>query len=171
MCEENFVKMQNRNICCVPGCNSKLSNRKNVSIHHFPKRSIGKWLSAIKNEFLSNLMDHRDITSKRLFVCRLHFSEDQFNSRQDGTIILKSDAVPHLNLPQVLLTKEKNIDVRDSPNSPSTRNVPSNISTASPSVGRFTEIKPQNVPFEEVRQSSLHFKDVSNSGFIHCLEK
>lgn len=75
--------MQIRNICFVPGCDSKLSNKKNISIQHFPQTSIVKWLSSIKKEFLANVTFYRDITSQRMVLFVICFC----NSRRDGTII------------------------------------------------------------------------------------
>lgn len=87
----------NRTVCAVPGCKSRYG--RSVSFHSFPKKDDHKrwkaWLRELK-------LKYEPTSTAR--VCSLHFSVSNFisptTSRLTDRMILKSSAVPDLNLPQ-----------------------------------------------------------------------
>ena len=159
-----FCKMD-RNKCIVPACNSLRKNEKVVPIHRLPRNSITgrEWLELCGNEELRNV-PYDGLTSKRFFICRLHFDDRVLTKTQSGAIRLKYNAIPTLNLPDKDGVSKKsnanviNIDLPD-------KDLHAHINVdqlkfSSPSVGKMT-ISESKTLSEGIRESSLHFLFVS----------
>ena len=84
----------------MPACNSLRKNEKVVPIHRLPKNSVTgrEWLELCGNEELRNV-PYDELTSKRFFICRLHFDDRVLTKTQSGAIRLKYNAIRTLNLP------------------------------------------------------------------------
>ncbi len=85
--------------CCVRGCKIKTTN----GLHSFPaNKSIAqKWIEAIKNNQLINLLNEGKLSRSFKKVCRNHFKESDFVQNSNGKSQLVANSVPSLFLPDV----------------------------------------------------------------------
>lgn len=95
--------------CCVRGCKISATN----GLHSFPaNKSIAqKWIEAIKNNELINLLNENKLARSFRRVCKNHFKKSDFVQNSNGQLIPNS--VPSLFLPDadtVVIMKE-NFDV------------------------------------------------------------
>lgn len=97
--------------CCVRGC--KISATK--GLHSFPanKTIAQKWIEAIKNYELINLMNENKLARSFKRVCKNHFKESEFVQNPNGKRQLVPDSVPSLFLPDAdtVVIMKQNFDV------------------------------------------------------------
>ena len=86
--------------CAVSGCTTKRGRKGGVPIHRFPKRGNAgqRWIDACANPYLSRL-EYLQVVEGKYFVCHQHFEEKYYYQKRNGAFLLKSGAVPTLNLP------------------------------------------------------------------------
>ena len=85
--------------CAVRGCTTKKHQKESVPIYHFPKRGDAgqRWIEACANSYLSRL-GYVQVVERQYFVCHRHFDEQYYCQKINGVFLLKSSAVPTLNL-------------------------------------------------------------------------
>lgn len=83
--------------CCVRGCKVIAKN----GLHSFPanKSLAQKWITAIKNTDLINLLNENQLSRSYKKVCKKHFNESEFVPNSKGKSQLVPNSVPSLFLP------------------------------------------------------------------------
>ena len=72
----------------VRGCTSKRGQKKNVSIHRFPKRENAgqRSIEACANLYLSRL-EYLQVLERQFFVWHRHFDEQCFYQKRNGAFL------------------------------------------------------------------------------------
>ena len=148
-------------------CENRKVLDKEVIGHKFPaNRAVGlKWVESTGNEKLKAL-PYECITSKRYFICRDHFNENDMFKTPRGLTMLHRHAVPTLNLPapsncegHTSCDIDAIIDLADDAVTKDLINLTEDPIFSSPGKGKL-EVSDSS-PGADIRRSSLHFENVS----------
>ncbi|XP_055601447.1 THAP domain-containing protein 1-like [Uranotaenia lowii] len=107
--DDNYPKRECHTVCCVKNCKSRYGY--GLSFHTFPSRN-----DKLRWKAWTRKLKLRFEPSKGTKVCSLHFSIPNFVSptlnRITSRMILKSTAIPDINLPGEDPASTKNTDAR-----------------------------------------------------------
>ncbi|KAG4074956.1 hypothetical protein HA402_014535 [Bradysia odoriphaga] len=83
--------------CCVKGCETIAKN----GLHSFPSNRLAaeKWIEATKAFHLINRLYTNTLSHSYYKVCKKHFEQTDFQLNGKGQIVVKSDSIPSLFLP------------------------------------------------------------------------